>query len=182
MPVFSFEKLRGAEISLGPEMKSTGECLGISDKFNEALYKAFLGSGIDLPKYKKMILTVKDADKLEAVDIARRFKKLGYDIFATRSTARVLNENGVLAIPINRINEEAPTLMDLLLEHQIDLVVDTPTYDDKLKDGFIIRRTAIETGVTCLTSLDTAAALLTSLENSDKGHLSIVDVTSINKM
>ncbi len=165
MPVFSFEKLRGAEISLGPEMKSTGECLGISDKFNEALYKAFLGSGIDLPKYKKMILTVKDADKLEAVDIARRFKKLGYDIFATRSTARVLNENGVLAIPINRINEEAPTLMDLLLEHQIDLVVDTPTYDDKLKDGFIIRRTAIETGVTCLTSLDTAAALLTSLEN-----------------
>ena len=180
MPVFSFEKLRGAEISLGPEMKSTGECLGISDKFNEALYKAFLGSGIDLPKYKKMILTVKDADKLEAVDIARRFKKLGYDIFATRSTARVLNENGVLAIPINRINEEAPTLMDLLLEHQIDLVVDTPTYDDKLKDGFIIRRTAIETGVTCLTSLDTAAALLTSLENSDKVHLSVVDITSLN--
>ncbi len=181
MPVFSFEKLRGAEISLGPEMKSTGECLGISDKFNEALYKAFLGAGIDLPKYKKMILTVKDADKLEAVGIAKRFKKLGYDIFATRSTARVLNENGVLAIPINRINEEAPTLMDLLLEHQIDLVVDTPTYDDKLKDGFIIRRTAIETGVTCLTSLDTAAALLTSLENSDKGHLSVVDITSINK-
>ncbi len=180
MPVFSFEKLRGAEISLGPEMKSTGECLGISDKFNEALYKAFLGSGIDLPKYKKMILTVKDADKLESVDIARRFKKLGYDIFATRSTARVLNENGVLAIPINRINEEAPTLMDLLLEHQIDLVVDTPTYDDKLKDGFIIRRTAIETGVTCLTSLDTAAALLTSLENSDKVHLSVVDITSLN--
>lgn len=181
MPVFSFEKLRGAEISLGPEMKSTGECLGISDHFNEALYKAFLGAGIDLPKYKKMILTVKDADKLEAVDIARRFKKLGYDIFATRSTARVLNENGVLAIPINRINEEAPTLMDLLLEHQIDLVIDTPTYGDKMKDGFIIRRTAIETGVTCLTSLDTAAALLTSLENSDKGHLSIVDITSINK-
>ncbi|MCI9079328.1 MAG: carbamoyl-phosphate synthase large subunit [Lachnospiraceae bacterium] len=180
MPVFSFEKLRGAEISLGPEMKSTGECLGISDKFNEALYKAFLGSGIDLPKYKKMILTVKDADKLEAVDIARRFKKLGYEIFATRSTARVLNENGVLAIPINRINEEAPTLMDLLLEHQIDLVVDTPTYDDKLKDGFIIRRTAIETGVTCLTSLDTAAALLTSLENPDNGNLSVVDITSLN--
>ena len=180
MPVFSFEKLRGAEISLGPEMKSTGECLGISSQFNEALYKAFLGAGIDLPKYKKMILTVKDADKLEAVDIARRFKKLGYDIFATRSTARVLNENGVLAIPINRINEEAPTLMDLLLEHQIDLVVDTPTYDDKMKDGFIIRRTAIETGVTCLTSLDTAAALLTSLENSDKGHLSVVDITSLN--
>ncbi len=180
MPVFSFEKLRGAEISLGPEMKSTGECLGIARHFNEALYKAFLGAGIDLPRYKKMILTVKDADKLEAVDIARRFKKLGYEIFATRSTARVLNDNGVLAIPINRINEEAPTLMDLLLEHQIDLVVDTPTYGDKMKDGFIIRRTAIETGVTCLTSLDTAAALLTSLESSETGHLSVVDITSIN--
>lgn len=180
MPVFSFEKLRGAEISLGPEMKSTGECLGISKHFNEALYKAFLGAGIDLPKYKKMILTVKDADKLEAVEIARRFKKLGYEIFATRNTARVLNDNGVLAIPINRINEEAPTLMDLLLEHQIDLVVDTPTYGDKMKDGFIIRRTAIETGVTCLTSLDTAAALLTSLESSDTEHLSVVDITSIN--
>lgn len=180
MPVFSFEKLRGAEISLGPEMKSTGECLGISKHFNEALYKAFLGAGIDLPKYKKMILTVKDADKLEAVEIARRFKKLGYEIFATRNTARVLNDNGVLAIPINRINEEAPTLMDLLLEHQIDLVVDTPTYGNKMKDGFIIRRTAIETGVTCLTSLDTAAALLTSLESSDTEHLSVVDITSIN--
>ncbi len=180
MPVFSFEKLRGAEISLGPEMKSTGECLGISKQFNEALYKAFLGSGIDLPKYKKMILTVKDSDKLEAIDIAKRFKKLGYEIFATRGTARVLNENGVLTIPVNRINEEAPTLMDLLLEHQIDLVIDTPTYDDKLRDGFIIRRTAIETGVTCLTSLDTAAALLTSLENSDTDHLSVVDIATIS--
>ena len=180
MPVFSFEKLRGAEISLGPEMKSTGECLGISKSFDEALYKAFLGSGVDLPKHKKMILTVKDADKLEAVDIARRFKKLGYEIFATRNTARVLNEHGVLAIPVNRINEEAPTLMDLLLEHQIDLVVDTPTYGDKLKDGFLIRRTAIETGVNCLTSLDTADALLTSLENSDTENLSIIDIATIS--
>ena len=181
MPVFSFEKLRGAEISLGPEMKSTGECLGISKSFDEALYKAFLGAGVDLPKHKKMILTVKDSDKLEAVDIAKRFKKLGYEIFATRNTARVLNDHGVLAIPVNRINEEAPTLMDLLLEHQIDLVIDTPTYGDKLKDGFLIRRTAIETGVNCLTSLDTAAALLTSLENSDIENLSVVDIATISK-
>ena len=181
MPVFSFEKLRGAEISLGPEMKSTGECLGISKSFDEALYKAFLGAGVDLPKHKKMILTVKDSDKLEAVDIAKRFKKLGYEIFATRNTAIVLNDHGVLAIPVNRINEEAPTLMDLLLEHQIDLVIDTPTYGDKLKDGFLIRRTAIETGVNCLTSLDTAAALLTSLENSDTEHLSVVDIATISK-
>jgi carbamoyl-phosphate synthase large subunit len=181
MPVFSFEKLRGAEISLGPEMKSTGECLGIAKTFDEALYKAFLGAGVNLPKHKKMIISVKDADKLESVDVAKRFKKLGYEIFATRNTARVLNENGVLAIPVNRIHEEAPTLMDLLLEHQIDLVIDTPTHGDKLKDGFLIRRTAIETGVNVLTSLDTANALLTSLENSDSNHLSIVDVATISK-
>ena len=181
MPVFSFEKLRGAEISLGPEMKSTGECLGISKDFNEALYKAFKGAGVDLPKHKKMIITLNDADKEEGIEIAKRFKKLGYDIFSTRGTAKVFNEAGVLAIPVNRINEEAPTLMDLLLEHQIDLVIDTPTHDDKLKDGFIIRRTAIETGVNCLTSLDTAAALLTSLETEGKDKLSIVDVATISE-
>ena len=181
MPVFSFEKLRGAEISLGPEMKSTGECLGIAKTFDEAVYKAFLGAGVNLPKHKKMIISVKDSDKLEAVGVAKRFKALGYEIFATRNTSRVLNENGVLAIPVNRINEEAPTLMDLLLEHQIDLVIDTPTHGDKMKDGFLIRRTAIETGVNVLTSLDTANALLTSLENADKQHLSIVDVATISK-
>ena len=181
MPVFSFEKLRGAEISLGPEMKSTGECLGISKDFNEALYKAFKGAGVDLPKHKKMIITLNDADKEEGIEIAKRFKKLGYDIFSTRGTAKVFNEAGVLAIPVNRINEEAPTLMDLLLEHQIDLVIDTPTHDDKLKDGFIIRRTAIETGVNCLTSLDTAAALLTSLDTEGKDKLSIVDVATISE-
>ncbi len=181
MPVFSFEKLRGAEISLGPEMKSTGECLGISRSFDEALYKAFMGAGVDLPKHKKMIITLKDSDKLEGVEIARRFKKLGYDLFATRSTARVFNENGVLTIPVNRINEEAPTLMDLLLDHQIDLVIDTPTHGDKLKDGFLIRRTAIETGVNVLTSLDTAAALLTSLESSEEGNLSVVDIATISQ-
>ena len=181
MPVFSFEKLRGAEISLGPEMKSTGECLGISKDFNEALYKAFKGAGVDLPKHKKMIITLNDADKEEGIEIAKRFKKLGYDIFSTRGTAKVFNEAGVLAIPVNRINEEAPTLMDLLLEHQIDLVIDTPTHDDKLKDGFLIRRTAIETGVNCLTSLDTAAALLTSLETEGNDKLSIVDVATISE-
>ena len=180
MPVFSFEKLRGADISLGPEMKSTGEVLGISKDFNEALYKAFLGAGVNLPKHKKMIMTVKDADKLEAVEVGRRFKELGYDIFATRSTARVLNENGVLAFPVNKLDQEAPTLMDLLLEHKIDLVIDTPTNGrDKSRDGFLIRRVSIETGVTCLTSLDTANALLTSLETANGDALSLVDIASI---
>ena len=179
MPVFSFEKLRGADISLGPEMKSTGECLGIAENFNEALYKAFLGSGINLPKHKKMIMTINDADKEEAVEVGRRFKALGYQIFATRGTAKYLNEHNVEATAVNRIDQETPTLMDLLLEHQIDLVIDTPTRDDKSKDGFIIRRTAIETGVSCLTSLDTANALLTSLETKKDDRINVIDIAKI---
>ena len=106
MPVFSFEKLRGAEISLGPEMKSTGECLGIAKTFNEALYKAFLGAGVQLPKYKQMIMTVKDADKPEAVGVAKRFEALGYKIYATRSTAKYLQEHGVNALRVNKISQE----------------------------------------------------------------------------
>ena len=160
-------------------MKSTGECLGIAKTFHEALYKAFLGAGINLPKHKKMIMTIKDSEKEEAVSIAKRFKALGYEIFATRSTARYFNERGVLTIPINRIDEEAPTLMDLLLEHQIDLVIDIPNLADKAKDGFVIRRTTIETGVSCLTALDTAAALLTSLENTKSDELSLINIAEI---
>ncbi len=165
MPVFSFEKIRGAEISLGPEMKSTGECLGIAKTFNEALYKAFLGAGIDLPKHKRMIITVKDADKGEAIEIGRRFEKLGYTIYATRSTAKALNDAGVSAKKVNKIQQESPTVMDLILGHKIDLVIDTPTQGrDKSRDGFLIRRVSIETGVNCITALDTAKALATSLE------------------
>lgn len=179
MPVFSFEKIRGAEISLGPEMKSTGECLGIAKEFHEALYKAFLGAGVNLPRHKNMIITVKDADKGEAIEIGRRFAKLGYTIYATRSTAAALNEAGVKARKVNKISQESPTVMDLILGHRIDLVIDTPTQGrDKSRDGFLIRRTAIETGVNCLTSLDTARALVTSLENAGKG-LTLVDVARL---
>ncbi len=174
-PVFSFEKIRGAEISLGPEMKSTGECLGISKDYNEALYKAFLGAGVNLPKTKKMILTVKDSDKMDAIDIGRRFVNIGYEIYSTRSTCRVLNENGVPAKLINKVEEPSPNLLDLILSHEIDLIIDTPSQGiEKSKDGFIIRRHAVETGVTCLTSLDTADALLTSLETSADRKLSLV--------
>ena len=171
MPVFSFEKLRGAEISLGPEMKSTGECLGIDKTFNGALYKAFEGAGVELPKYKQMIMTVKDADKPEAVGIAKRFEKLGYKIYATRSTAKYLQEHGVNALRVNKISQESPNVMDLILGHKIDLVIDTPTQGngDKTRDGFLIRRNAIETGVYCITAMDTANALAHALETaSDK--------------
>ena len=181
MPVFSFEKIRGAEISLGPEMKSTGECLGIAKSFNEALYKAFLGAGVELPKYKNMIITVKDADKGEAIEIGRRFEKLGYTIYATKSTAAALNEAGVKARKVNKISQESPTVMDLILGHKIDLVIDTPTQGrDKTRDGFLIRRTAIETGIYCITAMDTANALVTSMEHmNDCKELTLVDIAQL---
>ena len=183
MPVFSFEKLRGAEISLGPEMKSTGECLGIGKTFNEALYKAFLGAGITLPKYKQMIMTVKDADKPEAVGVAKRFEALGYKIYATRSTAKYLQEHGVNALRVNKISQESPNVMDLILGHKIDLVIDTPTQGngDKSRDGFLIRRNAIETGVYCITAMDTANALATSLEHAHE-ELTLVDIAKVKNM
>jgi carbamoyl-phosphate synthase large subunit len=179
MPVFSFEKLRGAETSLGPEMKSTGECLGIAKTYHEALYKAFLGAGINLPKHKKMIMTVNQADREEAVGLGRRLIALGYEIFATRGTAEALNSNGVPATVINKIEQGSPTLIDLILSHEIDMVINTPTQGrDKTRDGFMIRRTSIETGVTCFTAIDTAAALLTSMEN-DNSNITLVDVAKI---
>ena len=182
MPVFSFEKIRGADIALGPEMKSTGECLGIAKTFNEALYKAFLGAGINLPKYKNMIITVKDEDKEDIVPIAQRFQALGYKIYATRNTAKALNENGVNAIRTNKIEQPSPNLMDLILGHKIDLVIDTPSQGvEHSNDGFVIRRNAIETGVNVLTSLDTATALVTSLENTDVKKLTLIDIATIDK-
>ena len=179
MPVFSFEKIRGAEISLGPEMKSTGECLGIAKTFNEALYKAFLGAGVKLPKYKQMIITVKDADKPEAAEVAKRFEKLGYKIYATRSTAKFLQDKGVNALRVNKISQESPNVMDLILGHKIDLVIDTPTQGrDKSRDGFLIRRNAIETGVNVITAMDTANALATSLENAED-TLTLIDIAKV---
>ena len=167
MPVFSFEKIRGADITMGPEMKSTGECLGISKDFDEALFKAFQGAGICLPKHKQIIMTLADADKEDGIDIAQRFEKLGYKIYASRGTAKVLKEHGVHAIKVNKIGQEAPTLLDLILEHKIDLIIDTPENGiERAGDGFLIRRYAIETGVHCLTSLDTAHALISSLEHA----------------
>ena len=179
MPVFSFEKIRGADISLGPEMKSTGECLGIAKTFNEALYKAFEGAGIRLPKYKNMIMTVRHSDQEEAVDIARRFAAVGYKIFATRGTARTLASHGVKAFEIRKIEQESPNILDLVLGHQIDLIIDIPAQGaERSHDGFIIRRNAIETGVHVLTSLDTARALVTSLENRAR-ELTLIDIATV---
>ena len=180
MPVFSFEKIRGADISLGPEMKSTGECLGIAKTFDEALYKAFIGAGIKLPKFKNMIMTVRDEDHADAVEIGRRFANIGYHIFATSGTARALNEAGVKATPVRKIEQESPNLLDLILGHKIDLVIDIPAQGaEHSKDGFVIRRNAIETGVNVLTAIDTAYALITSLENTDIQKLTLIDIAKV---
>ncbi len=180
MPVFSFEKIRGADISLGPEMKSTGECLGIAKTFDEALYKAFIGAGIKLPKFRNMIMTVRDEDQPEAVEIGRRFVNIGYHIFATSGTARALNEAGVKATPVRKIEQESPNLLDLILGHKIDLVIDIPAQGaEHSKDGFVIRRNAIETGVNVLTAIDTAEALITSLENTDIKKLTLIDIATV---
>jgi carbamoyl-phosphate synthase large subunit len=182
MPVFSFEKIRGADISLGPEMKSTGECLGISAQFDEALYKAFLGAGIRLPKFKNMIITVRDEDKDAIVPIAEKFEKLGYRIYSTYGTAAYLNENGVHAVRTNKIEQPHPNLMDLILGHKIDLVIDLPPHGiEHQRDGFLIRRSAIETGVNVITAIDTAEALAASLEHADGRKLSLIDIAEIKK-
>ena len=180
MPVFSFEKIRDADISLGPEMKSTGECLGIAKTFNEALYKAFLGAGICLPKYKNMIMTVRDEDKPEAVEIAKRFEALGYNIYATKGTARALMDADVQVRLTRKVEQESPNILDLILGHEIDLVIDTPSQGvEHSHDGFVIRRHAIETGVNVLTAIDTAKALVTSLEDTDHKNLTLIDIARL---
>ena len=180
MPVFSFEKIRGADISLGPEMKSTGECLGIAATFNEALYKAFLGAGVNLPRHRNMIMTVRDEDKQEAVEIAKRFEALGYNIYATKGTARALMEADVQVRMTRKLEQESPNILDMILGHQIDLVIDTPSQGiEHSHDGFVIRRNAIETGVNVLTAIDTAKALVTSLEDTDHKNLTLIDIATI---
>ena len=180
MPVFSFEKIRDADISLGPEMKSTGECLGIAQTFDEALYKAFLGAGIRLPKHRNMIITVRDEDKEDIIDIAKGFDRIGYRIYSTHGTWKALRSAGIEARQVNKIEMESPNLMDLILGHKIDLVIDTPPQGiEHQHDGFVIRRAAIETGVNVITALDTARALITSLEDNSVENLTLVDIAKL---
>ncbi len=181
MPVFSFEKIRGADISLGPEMKSTGEALGVAETTGAALYKAFLGAGINLPKYRNMIITVRDEDKEAIVPIAARFEKLGYRIYSTFGTAAYLNGRGVKAVRTNKLEQPHPNLLDLILGHRIDLIIDLPPQGiEHQRDGFLIRRYAIETGVTVFTAIDTAEALVTSLEQAETEPVTdIVNIAEI---
>ena len=181
MPVFSFEKIKGADISLGPEMKSTGECLGVSEDFEEALGKAFRGAGINLPHYRNMIMTVRDEDKEEMIPVAKRFEKMGFRIYATRGTSKSLMSAGIRCFQIRKAEQESPNIMDLILGHALDLIIDIPGNGIKgAKDGFSIRRSAVETGVHVITAVDTARALAEALENAGRGE-SLTDLAKLNQ-
>jgi len=180
MPVFSFEKIKGAEISLGPEMKSTGEVLGISPDFHEAMYKAFLGAGIDLPIHKRMICTIKDRAKDEFLPIAKQYYEFGYEIYATKGTYQFLLGHDIPAHFVNRIHDKKNTLLDVMLTGTIDLVINIPTTkNDHCKDGFLMRRLAVEMGIPIYTSLDTARAFIYCLQKH-QSDIDLIDITKIS--
>ena len=180
MPVFSFEKLYGADISLGPEMKSTGEVLGIAYTYEEALIKAFVGTGIRLPRTRKIAITVKDMDKEEVVPIAKDFVDLGYEIYCTDGTSRYLSDRGIPNKVVKRIEDGKPNYIDMILNNELDLIINTPTQGmETNRDGYLIRRNAVECGIHCFTSLDTARALANCLKNAGGVDLGVIDIAKI---
>ena len=182
MPVFSFEKLTDVDIAMGPEMKSTGECLGIAESFPQALLKAFKGANMKVPKKGgRVIITVKDEDKSEMVAIAKGLEEMGIELLATRGTCDYLRDHGVQCEMVNRIKEGSPNIEDLIRSGSIDLVINTPAsrHESTQTDGFKIRRCAVEHSVPCVTAIDTAHAMLTVREFSRSVDLTPVDVTQI---
>lgn len=174
MPVFSFEKILGADTSLGPEMKSTGEVLGISKSYDEALLKAFDGAGVHLPKDGKIIVTVRDKDKAEICEMFKNMKDMQFRLYATPGTRKALMEAGVSAEPVNKISGESPNIHDMLAAEDVSLIINTPTHGRlENRDGFKLRRLAVEAGCSCLTSLDAAKAIMesTRIVESDTVHL-----------
>jgi carbamoyl-phosphate synthase large subunit len=179
VPVFSFEKLHDVDISLGPEMKSTGEVLGIAKTFPEALYKGIVASGMKLPKKGGGILmTVRDTDKVELVSLAEELEKLGFDLWATGKTANMMNKHGIATNAAKKIDEGEPNLLDLIQSGKISMVINTPTRGRKPeRDGFKIRRKSVESSIPCLTSLDTVKAVIDCLKlNKEISDMSVVNL------
>lgn len=180
VPVFSFEKLHDVDTSLGPEMKSTGEVLGIADNFPEALYKGIIASGIRLPqKGDGILMTVRDTDKPELVSIAEEFEKLGFTLYATGKTAHMLNHNGIATNAVKKLDEGSPNILDLIQSGKLGMIINTPTKGRKPdRDGFKIRRKAVEMSIPCLTSLDTAAAIIKCLKlGKTEGELEVLNLS-----
>ena len=181
MPVFSFEKIKNADTSLGPEMKSTGEVLGVSKKFENAVLKAFIGSGANVSKKGSILITVRDKDKEEMLPMAKKFKAKGFEIYATYGTAKFLKEHGVESIVIEKLWEGKNSIIDLIESGKINFVVNTPTKGKQSnRDGFKIRRMAVECKIPCFTSLDTVNALYKAIENDvEEKDLEPIDITKI---
>ncbi|QNU68490.1 carbamoyl-phosphate synthase large subunit [Ruminiclostridium herbifermentans] len=180
VPVFSFEKLHGVDTTLGPEMKSTGEVLGIADNFPEALYKGIIASGIKLPqKGDGILMTVRDTDKPELAEIAEGFEKLGFTLYGTGKTANMLNHKGIATNAVKKLDEGSPNILDLIQSGKIGLIINTPTKGRKPdRDGFKIRRKAVEMSIPCLTSLDTANAILKCLKlGKTLGELDVLNLS-----
>ena len=182
VPVFSTEKLSSVEVSLGPEMRSTGEVLGVGNNVDEAIFKGLLGAKrVHLIQDRKILVTIRDKDKEEFLPIAKSLVKHGSTLFATKGTQKFLAENGVESILVNRIGEESPNINDVLKNREVDLLINTPTKaNDAQRDGFKMRRTAIEYGVDVLTSLDTINAILRMQDSHiDESKLDVFDVSKI---
>ena len=181
MPVFSFEKIKNADTSLGPEMKSTGEVLGVSKNFENAVLKAFIASGANVSKKGSILITVRDKDKEEMLPMAKKFKEKGFEIYATYGTSKFLEENGVESTMIEKLWEGKNSIIDLIESGKINFVVNTPTKGKQSnRDGFKIRRMAVECKIPCFTSLDTVNALYKAIENDvDEKDLIPVDITKI---
>ena len=180
-PVFSFEKLTDVDTGLGPEMKSTGEVLGLAETFPQALLKAFKGAGLRAPKKGgRIIVTVKDEDKPELVAIARGFEEMGVELYATSGTCDALLEAGIECKRVNRVSQAHPNILDMIASGSVDLIINTPTKGRKHDtDGFKIRRSAVEHSVGCVTAIDTAHALLTVRELGSSEDLKPIDITKI---
>jgi carbamoyl-phosphate synthase large subunit len=180
MPVFSFEKITGADTSLGPEMKSTGEVLGISPDFKQALLKAFAGSGTSLPKDGKIIVTVRDKDKKEICDIFKSLQGARFQLYATPGTRKALLDAGIDCSPVNKLTGESPNIMEMLHAGDVSLIINTPTHGRiESRDGFKLRRIAVEAGISCLTSIDAAHALMESAYMAPEKTISVTDIATL---
>ncbi len=166
VPVFSFAKLRRVDITLGPEMKSTGEVMGRDHTLEKALYKGLIASGMNIPKHGAVLFTIADKDKEEALELVQRFHRIGYDILATAGTAARITALGIPVTTVNKIGDSQPHLLDVIRQGEAQFVINTLTRGKQpARDGFRIRRESVENGVVCLTSIDTADALLSVLES-----------------
>ena len=181
MPVFSFEKIKNADTSLGPEMKSTGEVLGIANNFSDAIVKAFIASGVKIPKEGNVLITVRDKDKKEVLPLAKKLHNTGFKIYATKGTANFLKENGIETHVLEKIWEGAESIPNLVESGKINFIINTPTKGkESNRDGFRIRRLAVECKVPCFTSLDTANALYDAIgDKNSEEEIEIVDITEI---